>query len=68
MDKEYVKGQRLYVQTKDSTLEGIFYCMEYGVMTLTDVILHSTGEKIGCIRLQRTKVMYGKFICQHIHV
>ena len=68
MDREYVKGQRLYVETNDSNLEGLFYCMDHDVMTLTDVILHPSGEKIGFTRLNKNEVIYGKLICQHIDV
>jgi exonuclease 3'-5' domain-containing protein 1 len=48
MDAEYSKGQRLFVETKDGTLEGVFYFMDAGHnrLTLTEVVLHPSGKKM----------------------
>jgi exonuclease 3'-5' domain-containing protein 1 len=48
MDAEYSKGQRLFVQTDDGTLEGVFYSMDpsHNRLTLTEVVLHPSGKKM----------------------
>jgi exonuclease 3'-5' domain-containing protein 1 len=48
MDAEYSKGQRLFVETKVGTLEGVFYSMDRGHnrLTLTEVVLHPSGKKM----------------------
>jgi hypothetical protein len=71
MDAEYVKGQRVYVQTKYENLEGTFYSMDPGHnrLTLTEVVLHPSGEKIkGFSHYYKNDINCGKFIFQHIHV
>jgi len=71
MDAEYVKGQRLYVETNNGTLEGLFYSVDpdHNRLTLTEVVLHPSGEKIdGFSHYYKNEVIYSKFIYKHIHV
>jgi hypothetical protein len=69
MDAGYRKGQRLYVETNTENLEGLFHSMDHNVMTLTDVVLHPSEKEIkGFSNFYKSEIIYGKFICQHIHV
>lgn len=48
MDEDYSKGQRLFVETIDGTVEGVFHSMDPGhnKMTLKQVVLHPSGKKV----------------------
>lgn len=65
------QGSEVIHWTITGNLEGLFFSMDtiYDVMSLSDVVLHPSGEKRqGFCHLHRNDVIYGKFICQHIHV
>jgi hypothetical protein len=67
MDAKYVKGQRLYVETNNENLEGLFYSMDpaHNRLTLTEIVLHPSGKKIDGFRhYYKNEVIYSKFICQ----
>ncbi|XP_069678987.1 piRNA biogenesis protein EXD1 [Periplaneta americana] len=60
MDEDYCKGQRLFLETLDGTVEGVFHSMDPGhnKMTLKQVILHPSGEKIdGLYHYYRNEVL-----------
>ncbi|KAJ4450715.1 hypothetical protein ANN_02145 [Periplaneta americana] len=62
MDEDYCKGQRLFLETLDGTVEGVFHSMDPGhnKMTLKQVILHPSGEKIdGLYHYYRNEVLCG---------
>lgn len=65
MDGNYTKGQRLFLETLDGTVEGSFYSIDPGhnKLTLNKLMLHPSGRQVdGMNHYYRNEIINSEYI------